>query len=187
MAQRVRRWVAVVAATGAALGFAVPGAHAAERSSDGDTYCDVVYGRAPAPEADSPLLFRTCAGSEAESKARVMAWFGRQRAAGLAPGDPVTMMYWYEHINYNRDARGDMTRIWGNDGPCDSAGYRVEPNSEWAGKLSSILGDSGCTEMTIYNRALTHRREGWSIRYQSPVGMYLHEFNDNVGRIQAHA
>lgn len=47
-------------------------------------------------------------------------------------------MTWWADINLG----GNNSAIYGSSGPCDSAGYRIAPNSYWQTHLSSISGSN---------------------------------------------
>ncbi|GGM81658.1 hypothetical protein GCM10012275_60380 [Longimycelium tulufanense] len=183
MAERLRRWATVVAATGAALALVAPGAQAApEASSDSGSYCVIVYGKASEGQ-NSPERFRHCSTSSIEdARSQMRAWSAHTATRNLLrPAEPARIMLWYPDANYG----GKHTEIWGDDGPCDSAGYRLEPDDWWQKNLSSIWGDSNCTRATLYNRALTERSNERFITPYARGGTNLDQFNDNVGRIQA--
>ncbi|MEU1618909.1 hypothetical protein ABZ479_16635 [Streptomyces sp. NPDC005722] len=44
------------------------------------------------------------------------------------------------------DYGGEYTKIYGDAGPCDAAGYSFSPNSWWSSRLSSYLVSGGCTK-----------------------------------------
>lgn len=84
-------------------------------------------------------------------------------------------MSWWQ----NSDGVGTKTDIYAG-ASCDSAGYRVEPNSFWKKNISAILGAYSCNRARVSNIALTSAEV--FIISDTSLGAY----NDNVGLIQVY-
>ncbi|GHF94088.1 MULTISPECIES: hypothetical protein [Amycolatopsis] len=169
-----------IALAGAACFAAALGTGVAHAASQDGTYCALLVGKATG-DASSPLLGKVCSDvslAQAESGLR----------ATRSLRDSVTIMYWYEnvdYIDYAPSGGGAMATIIGDDGPCDAAGYRVEPGSWWSKNLTSLACNNSCYTARVYNRAVNDA-DDFSI-YVGGRGHWLERFNDNVGRIQVHS
>ncbi|MFJ7212970.1 hypothetical protein [Amycolatopsis sp. NPDC098790] len=169
-----------VALAGAACFAAVLGTGAAQAAPRDGTYCALLVGKATG-DASSPLLGKVCSEvslADAESGLR----------ATRSLRAPVKIMYWYENVDYNNYAPsggGAMATIIGDDGPCDAAGYRVEPSSWWSRNMTSLAGNNSCYTARVYNNA-ENDADDFGI-HVGGRGHWLERFNDNVGRIQVHA
>jgi hypothetical protein len=139
-----------------AAAFSAPSS-AAEESSP--SYCVMVYGEAVSATEYSPLLYEYCSTKGRDDAYKnlnsptTQARLGRITA--FASGD--LLMTWFEDADYNDDNdSADKTDIYGDQGPCDTAGYRIEPNDDWKGKISSIGGTVECNRATLTNRDLNY-------------------------------
>ncbi|MBN6034053.1 hypothetical protein [Amycolatopsis sp. 195334CR] len=163
-------------------------ATASESQASGDgQYCSWLVGPAPADGGVSPVLANECSDvspEDAQERMRTAASQG-STAARTALVD-VPIMYWYEHTDFNNmgGAKGEFTTIFGSAGPCDGAGYRVEPTYWWKHNLSSIIGGSNCDFARLTNIALNSSQEFGIAGYYA---RYLGGFHDNVGLTQPHA
>ncbi|MGH3922816.1 MAG: hypothetical protein ACRDTT_08115 [Pseudonocardiaceae bacterium] len=128
-----------------------PGSAAEEGSPK---YCVMVYGEAASAAESSPLLYEYCSTKGRGdaytnlNSPTTQAQLGRNAAFAFED----LLMTWFEDADYD----GDKTDIYGDDGPCDTAGYRVEPDSDWKEKISSIGGTVQCNRATLSNRDLNY-------------------------------
>jgi hypothetical protein len=92
------------------------------------------------------------------------------------------LMIWFKNSHYNENTPNDDVRtyIYGQDGPCDSAGYRIEPVQWWKDNMSSILGYNNCDTVEVTNKAFN---SSTTLRIAGhPLEAYtLWSYNDNVG------
>ncbi|MFI9453553.1 hypothetical protein [Amycolatopsis sp. NPDC052450] len=182
--KRVSKMFTVGVATLAFASLCGTSASAATVSDDSTgRYCAWVVG--PAQNGDvSPVLAKSCSEvSPAAAAAGLTSQGDGHAISAIAEATPL--MYWYSNGNYNRNAAGSMTTIYGSAGPCDSAGYRVEPDSYWKANMSSILGDNNCRYAHVTNRALNSAHD-FNIDFGAE-GAYLGGWDNNVGLTKAHA
>jgi hypothetical protein len=119
-----------LAATGC-LSVLAPTATAAEQHG-GATHCVTVLNGVEHGEQESTVRSRACfTGHDAGN-----------RAERAAPSAATQLMIWSEH----RDWGGVYDRIYGYDGPCDSAGYTFDPSTWWSNNLTSFQVMGGCTK-----------------------------------------
>lgn len=98
------------------------------------THCVLVLDGVKAGESVSDVSLHKCfkgPGASARAAAAV------PRAAAQ-----TELMTWSEHADWG----GEYTKVYGNAGPCDAAGYSFSPNNYWSTHLSSLLVDGGCTK-----------------------------------------
>lgn len=86
-------------------------------------------------------------------------------------------MTWFKDSGF----KGNKTEIRGSDGPCDTAGYKVAPNSYWQKNLSGVKGTNLCNRATIDNQAKTHADD-----FKLPVSYIGSDLNDNVGLVRVY-
>jgi hypothetical protein len=100
----------------------------------GPTHCVLVLDEVKAGESASHVSQHQCfKGPDASARAAAAV----PRAAAQ-----TELMTWSEHADWG----GEYTKVYGNAGPCDAAGYSFSPNSYWSTHLSSLLVDGGCTK-----------------------------------------
>ncbi|MBN6034136.1 hypothetical protein [Amycolatopsis sp. 195334CR] len=170
-----------------AIGVSTAAAAESSSAKQEDTYCAMVVGKAGPGGTPSPVLAQECSAlslDDADTKLRSKVSQGTTRATNAELAN--ILMYWYEHTDFNNNntVPGRITSIYGGDGPCDAAGYRIEPTSWWKANLSSIIGQSNCSFARLTNIALTSTSEQaiWG-----GTGKYLGQYHDNVGISQPHA
>jgi hypothetical protein len=156
--------MAIVLTTG--LVFSVfsfsPAVHAASHVTAQGERCQIILAKLQSGEQTSRVLSSQCAQ-------------GNQQL--LAPQASALLMTWYKDINYN----GASTRIYGNSGPCDSAGYGI-PNlgaygSSWNDSVSSFKVWNNC----YYTRAYTNINYGGTCkRYHNNVSWVGSTMNDKI-------
>lgn len=133
----------------------------------GAQHCVALYGAAPSAEESSPLIAESCSNV---SMNEAMTTFSDANGVDLAAAD--LLMTWFEDIDFG----GDSTDIFGDAGPCDSAGYRIESNGYWKDNMSSIGGTIQCNRVDLNDKSLTYGET--QILPTSWVGETL---EDNVG------
>ncbi|MER6563241.1 hypothetical protein ABT300_37035 [Streptomyces sp. NPDC001027] len=100
----------------------------------GPAHCVLVLDEVKAGEDVSHVSLHQCfSGPDASARAAAAV----PRAAAQ-----TELMTWAEHADWG----GQYTKVYGNAGPCDAAGYSFSPNSWWSSHLSSLLVDGGCTK-----------------------------------------
>ncbi|GGM70893.1 hypothetical protein GCM10012275_46680 [Longimycelium tulufanense] len=176
---------ALVLGTGVAQAQPADGAAPVEGNTTGP-YCSTLVGKAAVGEV-SPVLHRTCSDVSADkADAQLLQWRAQYRSsAWLAPqADAVVVMHWYEHAHFG----GRHDRIWGDGGPCDSAGYTLDPttfwpwNYDWSRNLSSAFGQSYCSKAEFINLAKNDKLVAYGMDQHGIAD--LGSFNDNVGLIR---
>lgn len=166
------KFAAVLAAT-TVLSLSTSGAASAEPSYPRGDYCAVLVGKAPSKNENSPVLAEHCSNvSQDHARKNLMIAAGE-----IGISSDTKLMTWYEHRSYNRYNDGATTTIYGSDGHCDTAGYRVEPNWWWNDEISSISGTWYCNKARITNQERTDART-----FDLPAN-YIYEYNDDVGVI----
>lgn len=155
-----------------------PGALAAQPVAGQGQDCVIVLGEQTAASVDSPVIYESCSPSSAESaqdlnNARIASEDGGYVAAASSD----LLMTWWADINYG----GGKTTIYGSQGTCDSAGYRITPTSYWQVRISSITGGGQCDAVDVTSRSLTYADD-----FLLPVKYIGNTLNDNVGRIQVY-
>jgi hypothetical protein len=123
------------AALVAALGSPAVAAPAPVAGKDaGPAHCVLVLDEAKAGETVSHVSLHQCfSGPDASARAAAAV----PRAAA-----ETELMTWSEHADWG----GAYTKVYGNAGPCDAAGYSFNLNSWWSSHLSSLVVDGGCTK-----------------------------------------
>ncbi|MGW4640637.1 hypothetical protein ACWEN6_19030 [Sphaerisporangium sp. NPDC004334] len=150
---------------GTALLLVVASAAPAVASAPGEAaspvrHCVVVVGKAP-PGQVSPVRSSSCAADEATAR----------RQAG-ASDSSVLLMEWFWNAN---NQPPDLTRVLGDYGECDSAGYRIIVKDDWANNISGFNSYSHCNVVTGFNWPSTLDWSGdeqtWSLH--APCGCVL--------------
>jgi hypothetical protein len=174
---RNSRRVLAALSVAAAATVSAGGVSAASAEVTGDS-CAVVIAKAPEGKT-SPTLAEACSTTPAKAIAAASRQAG-QRTGNAAAVD-VIIMEAYDDVDYGFP----YFTVVGHDGPCDTAGYRWEPNSEWKNKISSILGYNGCDKVRVTNKALTSAKEFTA--FYNGTAHWLGAYSDNVGLAQPHA
>ncbi|MEU1183149.1 hypothetical protein ABZ464_37025 [Streptomyces sp. NPDC005820] len=106
----------------------------ADAKGSGPTHCVLVLDEVKAGGSASHVSLHQCFDGPGASA----------RAAAAVPraAAQTELMTWSEHADWG----GEYTKVYGNAGPCDAAGYSFSPNSYWSTHLSSLLVDGGCTK-----------------------------------------
>lgn len=167
----MRKSVPAMLAATAAFAGVVAAAPIASAGADtngkaADEYCVVVIGKA-AKGAMSPVRSETCS-TDPNAKSLTKAASGE-----------VLLMEWF----WNADNRpSKLTRIHGDDGPCDSAGYRMNVLYGWTNQISGFNSYSSCNVATGYDDYLTSgAHQTWSMHkpcnclLQGWVGSYMND------------
>ncbi|MBO0839994.1 MAG: hypothetical protein J2O49_04150 [Sciscionella sp.] len=150
-------------------------------------YCNVVVGKAATPGGVSPELFKYCSSSEQDSLNHLVnapVWQQHRTDAkftftpnAVNPYSSDLLMTWFSDANCD----GDQTDIYGYSGTCDSAGYKIYPDSWWSTNISSAAGFAQCNWADFTNNARNFA-EGFAL----PVSNLGQALNDNVGIIQVY-
>lgn len=167
---------ALVALTAAFLVSISGYASATESIEDPVEYCAILVGKTPNGATTSPVLARACSQESPrqaleEMEAKAERTLPAQVYKSL---DRVRLMTWFEDANYG----GNTTEIYGDDGPCDTGGYRVEPDWFWKVNLTSVTGTDACDVGRFYTQQLDH-----SETRRLPTHLYP-PLNDNVGLVR---
>lgn len=168
--------ILAVAAVAVSLGLARVDAAAAETGAD--PYCAVLIGKATEGKP-SPVLARACDDtSAANAREKMFQAASKDDSKTVKPLAADLLMTWYSDTDYH----GASTNIFGDDGPCDRAGYRLDVKSAtfglWSHILSSARGAGPCNTARFANRAGTSSQE-----FGLPVPYLGSLLNDNVGTI----
>ncbi|GGS33731.1 hypothetical protein GCM10010171_30020 [Actinokineospora fastidiosa] len=164
------RVMTVAVAVAAAVGVTVPPSAAAEPASPGGRYCASLVGRAPeGPGAVSPVIDRECSDtSRADARARL-------RGARVETQARALLVTWYTAIDYG----GFSEDIYGDSGPCDRRGYRLDIwQTYWRNNLSSVIGTVQCNRSLFSNNVSADT-------FWLPVP-YLGKYNDNVHQMHVY-
>lgn len=177
---RVAGWplliVGAAAASLTAVGTSNAGASTLTAASSGSQkHCVIVVDRPAARNGISPEVYHYCSNSPRDPRLNVV---GRQVTTQTGPNvilSTALLMIWWQNASYT----GNSTDIYGASGPCDSAGYKITPNSYWKVNLSSIQGTAYCTHVTLTNRALNYA-QGFTL----PAHYFGTSLDNNVGIVQ---
>jgi hypothetical protein len=108
--------LSILLTAAAVLAPVTPASAAAPADVSSSAECQIVIGKAAGPEHVSPVLSSQCAKP------------GERLAAPATTSALTLLMVWYTGYNYS----GRSTKIYGDGGPCDSAGYGFAwVSSEW--------------------------------------------------------
>ncbi|ONI78938.1 hypothetical protein ALI144C_29760 [Actinosynnema sp. ALI-1.44] len=135
-------------------------------------FCATLVGAATASDI-SPTLAEAC--SETSRADAVDKMRAEASHRGITAVADTPLMIWYEHADY----KGFSNVIYGNAGRCDRSGYKINPNSYWAGNLSSIGRVDTCDKAFVYNT-----RIDFTETYTLSVPLLGAGLNDNVGRVK---
>jgi hypothetical protein len=129
---RWSRWLLAVA-VGTLVTVSAGVTQAASASTPTPQNCAVLISKAPNPQSDSPVVSTTCSAG-----------------TPVVPAESTLLVRFYQHANYG----GLNTAVYGDSGPCDSAGYRL-PDLGFAnalvGGISSYRVYSNCNYTKICN------------------------------------
>lgn len=164
---------AVVCAGAAVASVATPAAAAPATDKSSDSHCVMIVDKAKSPTDVSETLFSYCGKTAADAterlnRARVKNKDGNEVTASSSD---LLMTWWSD-----RSFGGSYTSIYGGAGPCDSAGYRVKPNSYWQVRISSVSGGPLCNWVDLTTRSLTYADD-----FDLPTEWIGSVLNDNVG------
>ncbi|REE99389.1 hypothetical protein [Thermomonospora umbrina] len=122
--------------------FAGMGTAATAETASAGRYCVMVVDKA-ADGKTSPVRSRACADDMSTAT----------RRAGVVEGAAAStlLMEWFWNANNNPPK---LVRIYGNYGPCDSAGYRINIYDDWANQISGFNSLNECNDVTGYDLSL---------------------------------
>ncbi|MBR7835019.1 hypothetical protein KDL01_17220 [Actinospica durhamensis] len=131
----IRRGLSLAVTIGGLMFASAMPVGAAASVEDGQiNVCDMVVGKAPAGQP-SPVVSKTCYRTT-DASARKLA------------ADEVLLMEWYRNAN---NEPPDITRVYADDGPCDSSGYRITVDADWQNSISGFdTFDEYCDQVTGY-------------------------------------
>lgn len=161
---------------------ASPGTIAEPSTIDSTSNCFILLSGEKDQNGNSIVLIDVCSASYSEGKALYDAQLKiTDEGAAPAPLASTQLMVWWEHTT-GTSGYGNSTVIYGNDGPCDTSGYSVVPNTYWQDHMSAIVGNAvnTCNTLKVYSKSLNVSQVINSPAYS------LGYFNDNVGRIQVY-
>lgn len=166
---RIARITAAVGSTALIAGTAAlasPATAAPAAGSEAPTkYCAKLLAEQKSATQASEVLRESCS-SKSMAEAR----------EGLHAAGATKLMRWYSDGGY----KGRMqANIYGNDGPCDSAGYGFEPSDDWKDSLSSIRGYNHCDKLRLTNIAGTYSKP-----FTLPESFGDEIYNNNVGYVK---
>src|SRR5512139_983469 len=177
----LRARVAVPVAAAAATAAVSPGLATVDAVAEtgADRHCAVLIGKATDGKV-SPVLAHACDDiSAANARAKMLRAASKNSSKStVKPLADDLLMIWYSDADYG----GASTTIYGDEGPCDSAGYRLHTGNSalgiWGRLLSSARGAGSCNTARFSNRAGTA-----SQTFGLPVSYLGSLLNDNVGAI----
>lgn len=127
-----------------------------------DKYCTIVVEPVKTGEKFSRVKSRTCSDD-------------RATAAAARNSARTPLMSWYEHANYG----GGSTMVFGDYGPCDLSGYKLDTGL-WSRSISSFRTYSSCNFQSAYRYDGDCCATYWG--YDTPyVGDWA---NDRIGSFQ---
>lgn len=169
----------MVAATSVVLSVFAPApatAHEAQQQSK-NLFCVLVVEKPADSMSLSPERYHYCS-TESIDKARAHLASPVARAElGKTVAASDLLMTWFT----DRDYGGGQTDVFGYEGTCDTAGYRLAPNSYWRVRLSSAAGFGQCNYADFVNIAKNYA-DGFGL----PIDYIGNTLNDNVGTIQVY-
>jgi hypothetical protein len=141
-------------------------AAAGEEPRKADEYCVVVLGKSE-NGGMSPVRSHTCSKDPAD------------KSLTKAAAGEVLLMEWFWNANNNPPK---LTRIHGDSGPCDSAGYKINVLYGWTNQISGFNTFSNCNVATGYDDYFANgERQTWSnysgcgCLLQGWVGSYMND------------
>ena len=142
--------------------------------------CVVLIDRVDENTGESRELFSTCAPTIEEAQAQLFSPSTQSRIAstGAVALASAPIMEWWKDLNYT----GERTIVYGAAGPCDWAGYNMNPSSYWAANITSIRGYGSCTKADLAGRYNTGFLNGAWL----PIGYVGAALNDNVGYVHTY-
>ncbi|ORI25369.1 hypothetical protein BJI47_00570 [Rhodococcus sp. 1168] len=133
------------------------------------------------PTAVSNEVFSACSDTgieDAEAQLRAEESTGALAQRGASIQASIPIMRWSENLNNS----SPYTVIYGQSGPCDTAGYNLNPNTYWAPRITSMQGYNYCdvADMRQLNGGLFQSR-------LLPLNYVGDPWNDNIGFIRVHS
>lgn len=172
----VVRYIALLIVTGTAVLAPVSirsaTASVGSASKPATQHCVILVGKAASPGGISPVLYHYCSTVSSEDARTHM--ITSRTAIGPFALSADLLMTWFEHSDFF----GASTQVFGDDGTCDSAGYRLDPNPTWANNISSAKGFGQCNHARFTNIA-----QNFSDDFALPIDFIGQTLNDNVGTI----
>ena len=137
---RARRSVAMVASVLVVVGISTSAAAAAgahEPPGWDGRFCVVEVGKS-VDGGFSPVKSETCSDDPTSA------------AFTAADRPDVLLMEWFWNA-YNSPPNITRIIVSGEDGPCDSSGYRIRPNIIWDNEISGFYTYGQCHSVTAYD------------------------------------
>lgn len=144
-------------------------------SSNSQTHCVIVVDKPTGPDGISPDVYHYCSKSRTDPGLNIVGRRVRTPTGTKIISISVEIMIWYQNASYG----GNSTNIYGDNGPCDSAGYRIHPSYYWETNLSSIQGGHSCTHVTLTNIGGTYAQG-----FQLPAHYFGSRLDNDVETIQ---
>ncbi|MBC8092807.1 MAG: hypothetical protein H7Y15_12870 [Pseudonocardia sp.] len=151
-------------------------AHEARQSSE-NQFCVMVVGKPADSTSPSPELYHYCSTKSIDDARAHLASPTARAELGRTVAASDLLMTWFT----DRDYGGGQTDIFGYEGTCDTAGYRLAPNSYWRVRISSAAGFAQCNYADFVNIAKNYA-DGFGL----PINYIGNTLNDNVGTIQVY-
>ncbi|CAM4028472.1 hypothetical protein GCM10009799_36010 [Nocardiopsis rhodophaea] len=183
----MKKLSSIAAATCGVFGVIVlasPSANADVASNSDEPYCAILVGKASG-DGPSPVIASACSPtSEKDARNRMMRAAERTQARTQGSESSTKLssdllMTWFEDANYGTP----KADIYGDAGPCDSAGYELHPSTtwpwSWGNSISSAAGTETCDTADFVSQSNTYART-----FNLPVPFIGNTLNDNVGTIR---
>ncbi|WP_046471551.1 hypothetical protein [Allosalinactinospora lopnorensis] len=158
---------------------AVPMADADPASRADNRYCAVLVGKDADPDAPSSALAAACSDTSRDDARTKMRQAAERTAPRAEAASSDLLMTWFDDAHYN----GSSTDIYGDSGPCDSAGYEIQLSTtwpwSWGNTISSAAGTETCDTADFISQSGTYART-----FNLPVPYIGNTLNDNVRTIR---
>lgn len=182
--------VTALAVFGAGNAFASP---SAQPTGTTNQYCQVLVSATQTDLYGSQkVLAKTCwryTTQQAEAAIRA-PYAGTRVKSEAAPqtteSSSLLLFSMYQNSYWNQSVAGESESIYidgpGYIAPCDASGYHIYLDSHWSSSVSSFRqGDVSCPKLKLLNKPLTGYAE-----FPATTAT-LGGYNDNVGKVYAHA
>lgn len=147
-------------------------------SSKVDNYCVLVADGAPDSDGVTKDYSRACSTiSEEEALKKLNSQLSEDGRPGISAEN--RLMGWFA----DRGFSGERTAVFGESGPCDSAGYKLSVPHQWASDwgniMSSAVAVDGCNTFEVFQADGNYRK-----RFNAKASYFGNALNDNVGMIR---
>ncbi|UJW32259.1 hypothetical protein L3Q67_00245 [Saccharothrix sp. AJ9571] len=172
---RRRSMTFVLSATAAATALLFTGVAGAEPVPEKEgKYCATLLAKGKPGEA-SPVVTRHCSDTKEVAEAAVFS----------VSADST----WLGSVSEHEFQQGEEEMYFGDSGPCDAEGYRVDwIRWELQNKTSSFLGWNNCNYVTLYDNSNADPSAGyWSaadLGFNYTIVDELPDFNDRASSLR---